>query len=59
MKIDYKEERDRYFRIWCECCSIRIAPHEQKMAVNGKTYHQKCYSKHGVSKSTKVLGDKK
>ena len=59
MKIDNAEDRAQDFRVWCEHCSIRIAPHEEKIAVNGKTYHQRCYSKHGASKSAKVPGDKK
>ena len=33
------------FRIWCDLCCIRIAPHEERNAVNGKTYHPRCYSK--------------
>ena len=33
------------FRIWCEHCSIRIAPHEEKTVSDGKTYHQRCYSR--------------
>jgi hypothetical protein len=33
------------FRVWCEHCSIRIAPHEDKIAADGKTYHQRCYSR--------------
>jgi len=32
--------------LWCESCSIRIAPREEKIVVEGKTYHQRCYSKH-------------
>jgi hypothetical protein len=39
--------------VWCDCCSIRIAPNEEQIAANGKTYHQRCYSKAfpGVSKT--------
>ena len=59
MKIANAEERARDFRVWCEHCSIRIAPHEEKMTVNGKAYHQRCYSKHDGSKSTTIPGDKK
>jgi hypothetical protein len=33
------------FKIWCELCCIRIAPHEERTAVSGKTYHPRCYSK--------------
>ena len=33
------------FRVWCEHCSIRIAPHEEKIDADGNTYHQRCFSK--------------
>lgn len=33
------------FRIWCDICSIRIAPNEEKTVVEDKTYHPNCYSK--------------
>jgi Zn finger protein HypA/HybF involved in hydrogenase expression len=33
------------FKIWCERCSIRIAPNEQRIAVRDKTYHVNCHSK--------------
>ncbi len=33
------------FRIWCERCCIRIAPHEERTTVEGKTYHPGCHSK--------------
>jgi hypothetical protein len=32
-------------RVWCEHCCIRIAPHEERSASRGKTYHIHCYSK--------------
>ena len=32
-------------RVWCEQCCIRIAPHEERTASRGKTYHPHCYSK--------------
>jgi hypothetical protein len=32
-------------RVWCEHCCIRIAPHEERTATRGKTYHSHCYSK--------------
>jgi hypothetical protein len=32
-------------RVWCEHCCIRIAPHEERTASRGKTYHSHCYSK--------------
>jgi hypothetical protein len=33
------------FRIWCERCSIRIAPNEERIAVRKFIYHTNCYSK--------------
>jgi hypothetical protein len=33
------------FRIWCDICSIRIAPNEEKTVVEDKSYHPNCYSK--------------
>ena len=43
------------FRVWCEHCCIRIAPHEERTVAGGKSYHPRCYSKlpltNGKSKS--------
>ena len=33
------------FGVWCEHCSIRVAPNEERVAVKDKTYHQRCYTK--------------
>ena len=33
------------FKIWCERCSIRIAPNEERTIVDGKIYHPQCYLK--------------
>jgi hypothetical protein len=33
------------FRIWCDRCSIRIAPNEERTLVEDKAYHPNCYSK--------------
>jgi DNA-directed RNA polymerase subunit RPC12/RpoP len=32
-------------KIWCEECSIRIAPKERRTIVRGKIYHVHCYEK--------------
>jgi hypothetical protein len=32
-------------RVWCEHCSIRIAPNEERTRVHGKTYHARCFVK--------------
>ena len=45
MKIEKADVKPVEFRVWCECCSIRIAPNEEQIAAGGKTYHQRCYSK--------------
>ena len=33
------------FKIWCERCSIRIAPNEERTIVASKIYHPQCYLK--------------
>jgi hypothetical protein len=33
------------FRVWCEQCCIRIAPHEERTVAGEKSYHPRCYSK--------------
>ena len=45
------------FRVWCDSCSIRIAPNEEQIAVDGKTYHQRCHSKtfEAVSRGEKKI----
>jgi len=45
MKIEKADVKSSEFRVWCDCCSIRIAPNEDQIAVDGKTYHRRCYSK--------------
>ena len=45
MKIEKADVKPAEFRVWCDCCSIRIAPNEEQIAVDGKIYHQRCYSK--------------
>ena len=45
MKIEKADVKPVDFRVWCECCSIRIAPNEEQIAVDGKFYHPRCYSK--------------
>jgi hypothetical protein len=42
------------FRVWCADCCIRIAPHEEQIAVDGQTYHPPCYSKHSVLPGVKA-----
>jgi hypothetical protein len=54
MKMEKADVKVGELRVWCDCCSIRIAPNEEQIAVDGKTYHQRCYSKtfSAVSKPT-------
>jgi len=33
------------FKVWCEQCCIRIAPHEERIALSGKSYHPRCHSR--------------
>ena len=41
-------------KVWCEHCSIRIAPSEMKVASDGKVYHERCYEK--SSAGSRVVG---
>jgi hypothetical protein len=45
MKREKSDVKAGEFRVWCDCCSIRIAPNEEQIALDGKTYHQRCHSK--------------
>ena len=43
--------KDAEFKVWCEHCSIRIAPNEEQIVFRAKTYHERCYLKlPGVAK---------
>jgi hypothetical protein len=45
VKSDNEAIKSRNFGVWCEHCSIRIAPNEERVALKNKTYHQRCYAK--------------
>ena len=45
MKVKKPETSITDFRVWCEGCCIRIAPHEERTVVESKSYHPRCYSK--------------
>jgi hypothetical protein len=45
MKTNNDALKDSDVRVWCEYCSIRVAPNEERITSRGKTYHQRCYSK--------------
>ena len=42
-------------RVWCEVCSIRIAPNEEQVEKDSKTYHQRCYTKLKPSKEKAIV----
>ena len=42
------------FKVWCQQCSIRIAPNEEQKVVGDKTYHVRCYSKLPASPKPKA-----
>ena len=39
------EVGDGSLKVWCEHCSIRIAPNEMRVASDGKMYHERCFEK--------------
>jgi hypothetical protein len=45
-KLNRAEVDKENHKVWCEHCSIRIAPNEGRVASDGKTYHQHCYERH-------------
>ena len=48
-KIDKTEVENSNLRVWCEHCSIRIAPKEGRVASDGKIYHQRCYERYSAA----------
>jgi hypothetical protein len=44
-KIQGRTIKAADFRVWCAGCSIRIAPHEDQISLDGQIYHPRCYSK--------------
>ena len=50
-KMDSAAVENCDFKVWCEYCSIRIAPNEERIALDGKIYHQRCYSKYSAATS--------
>ena len=45
-KMDSTAVENCDFKVWCEYCSIRIAPNEERITSDGKIYHQHCYAKY-------------
>ena len=52
-KKDAAEVGNGSLKVWCEHCSIRIAPSEIRVASDGKMYHERCYGK--SSAGSKVI----
>ena len=59
MKMEKADVKVGELRVWCDCCSIRIAPNEEQIAVEGKTYHKRCYAKTKPSQGIQSRGRKK
>jgi hypothetical protein len=56
MKIDKVRVKAAEFRVWCDLCSIRIAPNEEQITVGDKNYHQRCYAKRKPSPTLHIRG---
>jgi hypothetical protein len=56
MKMAKAESTEAKFKVWCESCSIRVAPNEERIVVRGKTYHSHCYSKMNSKPKVDVRG---
>ena len=54
MKVEKTPTNTTEFKVWCEHCSIRIAPNEEQTVVAGKTYHARCYLKLSATLKPKV-----
>ena len=39
--------------VWCQRCSIRIAPYDLRTVSHGKDYHRDCYTKLAAAKARK------
>ena len=50
-KMDRAEVENGKLKVWCEHCSIRVAPNEGSVASGGKVYHQRCYEKYCAADS--------
>jgi len=51
MKVNSAEVNNGNLKVWCEHCSIRIAPNEDRVASDGKIYHQHCYERYYAADS--------
>ncbi|PYR64859.1 MAG: hypothetical protein DMG20_15700 [Acidobacteria bacterium] len=44
-KVEKAGIKSTELKVWCEHCSIRIAPNEEQIVVSEKAYHLRCYLK--------------
>ena len=56
IKVDRAAVKAPEFKVWCDFCSIRIAPNEERVDMGGKTYHARCYTKAGLSQGRHSRG---
>ena len=56
MKVAKPEIKTAEFRVWCEHCRIRVAPHEERTEADGKVYHPRCFSLVSVTSKPKRKG---
>ena len=54
MRAAKSGKRASQLNVWCESCCIRVAPNEERMVVQGKTYHRRCHSKLSAKTKTEV-----
>jgi len=58
-KADRAAVKAPEFRVWCDFCSIRIAPNEEQVEMGGKAYHPRCYAKATLSQGIHGRGTEK
>jgi hypothetical protein len=54
VKLPKVEKPPVELRVWCDRCSIRIAPNEERKVVQGKSYHPTCYTK--ANPAARIVG---
>jgi len=57
MKAVRVENTSPELKVWCESCCIRVAPNEERIVVEGRTYHSHCYSKIGTKPKAEAPED--
>jgi hypothetical protein len=51
MKAAKGEMSDVSPKVWCDLCSLRIAPYEGRIVIRKKAYHIRCHAKLNSSHS--------